>query len=56
MGLLAWVDYDETYEKAARDSVAGLNGHDARDELGLGTIRDTFSDLFFAAPARSSAA
>lgn len=47
MGLLSWVDYDESYEKAARDSVAALNERDARNELGLGGVRDTFSDLFF---------
>ncbi|PWC39112.1 DUF6361 family protein [Azospirillum sp. TSO35-2] len=45
--FLGWLDYDEAHEKAARDALAALRGRDARDELGLGSVRDTLSDLFF---------
>lgn len=45
--FLGWIDYDEAHEKAAREALAALRGRDARDELGLGSVRDTLSDLFF---------
>src|ERR1043166_4167131 len=47
MNFLGWVDYDETYERAARNAVASLRGRDAREELGIGGLRDTLADLFF---------
>jgi hypothetical protein len=47
MNFLGWIDYDESYEKAARNAVASLRGRDAREELGLGGLRDTLADLFF---------
>lgn len=47
MSFFGWVDYDDAYEKLARDAVTALKGRDARDELGLGGVRDTLSDLFF---------
>jgi hypothetical protein len=47
MNFLGWVDYDENYERAARDAVASLRGRDAREELGVGGLRDTLADLFF---------
>jgi hypothetical protein len=47
MNFLGWVDYDETYERAARNAVASLRGRDAREELGIGALRDTLADLFF---------
>jgi hypothetical protein len=47
VSFLGWVDYDESYEAAARNAVASLRGRDAREELGTGGLRDTLSDLFF---------
>lgn len=47
MNFLGWIDYDGRYEKAARDAVAALKGRDAREELGIGGLRDTLADLFF---------
>lgn len=47
MSFLGWIDYDESYEAAARNAVASLRGRDAREELGIGGLRDTLSDLFF---------
>jgi hypothetical protein len=55
VSFLGWVDYDESYEAAARNAVASLRGRDAREELGTGGLRDTLSDLFSRARAPFSA-
>lgn len=47
MTFIGWLDYDEAFERATRNALADLRGRDARDELGLGGVRDTLSDLFF---------
>ncbi|MEO7690929.1 MAG: DUF6361 family protein [Sphingomonas sp.] len=47
MSFLGWLDHDPDHEQAVLQSLAAAKGQDARDELGLGTIRDTFSDCFF---------
>ncbi|WP_352517543.1 DUF6361 family protein [Mesorhizobium sp. M0046] len=47
MNFLGWVDHDPRQEDAILRALGAAKGHDARDELGLGAIRDSFADLFF---------
>ncbi len=47
MSHLAWVDFDRDAQRAAREAMAHLNAPEARDELGLGTVRDGLADLLF---------
>ncbi len=47
MNFLGWVDHDSEHEQSVLRALGAAKGHDARDELGLGTIRDSFADLFF---------
>ena len=47
MSHLAWIDFDRDAQRAAREMMAQLNAPEARDELGLGTIRDGLADLLF---------
>lgn len=47
MGFFGWVDHDPEHEKSVLRAIGAAQGQDARDELGLGTIRDTFADLLF---------
>lgn len=41
------MDHDSDHERSVLRALGAAKGHDARDELGLGTIRDSFADLFF---------
>lgn len=43
----SWLDYSEQERRQVLDVISTFNEHDTRDELGLGTVRDTFADLFF---------
>lgn len=47
MNFLGWIDHDNEHEQSILRALGAIKGHDARDELGLGTIRDSFADLFF---------
>lgn len=47
MNFLGWVDHDSEHEQSVLRALGAAKGHDARDELGLGTIRDSFADVFF---------
>lgn len=47
MKFLGWIDHDAGHEEAILRALGAAKGNDARDELGLGTIRDSFADLFF---------
>ena len=47
MNFLGWVDHDAEHEQSILRALGAAKGHDARDELGLGTIRDSFADLLF---------
>ncbi|QBM74855.1 hypothetical protein E2E30_03100 [Sphingomonas sp. AAP5] len=47
MNFLGWIDHDGDREEAILRALGAAKGNDARDELGLGTIRDSFADLFF---------
>lgn len=42
-----WLDYSEEDKKKMLDVISLLKERDTRDELGLGTVRDTFADIFF---------
>jgi hypothetical protein len=45
--FLAWVDYSAAERERMQRAIALLGEHEARDELGIGTIRDTFSETLF---------
>jgi hypothetical protein len=47
VSFLGWIDHDPGHEQAVLKALGAAKGQDARDELGLGTIRDTFADLMF---------
>lgn len=47
MNFLGWIDHDSEHEQSILRALGAAKGHDARDELGLGTIRDSLADLFF---------
>jgi hypothetical protein len=45
--LLAWLDHSEDDQRRMRELVALFTQEDSRDELGIGAVRDAFSDLLF---------
>ena len=45
-----WVDFAEEDRQKMLDIIHLFREQDTRDELGIGTVRDSFSDYFF--PAR----
>jgi hypothetical protein len=47
MSVFAWLDYSERERRKMLDIVDLFREHDTRDELGIGSVRDTFADLFF---------
>ena len=47
LNFLGWIDHDPEREQEVLRSLGAAKGHDARDELGIGTIRDSFADSFF---------
>ena len=47
MSALAWIDFDQTDRDRARRIMDLFGIAEARDELGLGSIRDALSDLMF---------
>jgi hypothetical protein len=47
MSSLAWLDYSEHERRRALDVIDKFREHEARDELGIGVIRDGLADLFF---------
>lgn len=44
---LAWLDHDAASRNRTKRILALFNERESRDELGLGAIRDSFSDLLF---------
>lgn len=44
---IAWIDFSEQDRRRMIEVVSLFKERDTRDELGLGSIRDTFADLFF---------
>lgn len=47
MSSFSWLDYAESDRRAAMDVIDLFRERDTRDELGIGTVRDTLSDLLF---------
>src|ERR1700688_994640 len=47
MSTFVWLDYSERERRKMLDVVDLFREHDTRDELGIGSVRDTFADLFF---------
>jgi hypothetical protein len=47
MSEFVWLDYSERERRKMLDVVDLFREHDTRDELGIGSVRDTFADLFF---------
>lgn len=45
--LIAWLDSTPEEQKAARELIAMFSDKESRDELGIGPIRDAFSELLF---------
>jgi len=44
---IAWIDFSEQDRRKMMEVVALFKQRDTRDELGLGSIRDAFAELFF---------
>ncbi|MTH59994.1 DUF6361 family protein [Paracoccus litorisediminis] len=47
MSALGWVSFGKAEAEAVQTLIGALSDSEARDELGLGAIRDGFSDLLF---------
>src|SRR5690242_10644146 len=47
MSSFTWLDYSEKQRKQILDVISLFRDQSTRDELGLGTVRDVFADLFF---------
>jgi len=47
MSFLSWLDYSESERRKMLDVISLFQQKESRDELGLGTIRDAFADIFF---------
>lgn len=45
--LLTWIDHDPVAQERAMRILSFMNQKESRDELGLGSIRDSFADAFF---------
>ena len=42
-----WLDYSENDRKIVLDILEAFKEHEARGELGIGVVRDAFSDMLF---------
>lgn len=42
-----WLDYSDKDRQKMLDILSALKEHETRDELGIGVVRDAFSDMFF---------
>jgi hypothetical protein len=47
MSTLSWIDFDQADRDRTRRIMDLFNEKEARDELGLGSVRDAISDLLF---------
>ena len=43
----SWVDFEEKDRQKMLEVIKMFQESDTRDELGIGTIRDAFSNMFF---------
>jgi hypothetical protein len=44
---LSWMDFSEADQRRAREIVQLFSQRESRDELGIGVVRDVFSNLLF---------
>ncbi|WP_281969075.1 DUF6361 family protein [Roseovarius nanhaiticus] len=47
MSFLAWIDFDQADRDRTRRIMDLFDSEDSRDELGLGSVRDSLADLMF---------
>ena len=47
MSTFAWLDFSERERRKMLDVVDLFREHETQDELGIGTVRDAFADMFF---------
>ena len=47
MSTFTWLDYSETERRQMLDVISLFREQSTRDELGIGTVRDSFADIFF---------
>src|SRR5690242_9406634 len=45
--VFAWLDYDEAERRRMKETIELFRDHDTIDELGIGSVRDAFSNLLF---------
>jgi hypothetical protein len=45
--FLSWLDYSERERKHMLDVISRFRDRETRDELGIGSVRDVFADIFF---------
>lgn len=45
--FISWMDFSEGQRRRVLDAVDVLRQEDVRDELGIGSVRDAFSDILF---------
>jgi len=45
--FIAWISFSESERRRVMDAIETLRQKEARDELGLGAIRNGFAVLFF---------
>lgn len=45
--VFAWLDYDETERRRMQEAIELFREKDTVDELGIGSVRDAFSNLLF---------
>jgi uncharacterized protein DUF6361 len=51
MSAFVWLDYSERDRRKMLDVVDLFREHDTRDELGVGSVRDAFADIFLSSNA-----
>jgi hypothetical protein len=44
---ISWLDYSEAERRKMLDVISLFQQKESRDELGVGTVRDSFADIFF---------
>jgi len=47
MSFISWLDYSESSRRKMLDVISLFQQKESRDELGIGTVRDAFADIFF---------
>jgi hypothetical protein len=51
MSAFVWLDSSERDRRKMLDVVDLFREHDTRDELGVGSVRDAFADIFLSSNA-----